>query len=137
MGLKNDRYYFSLLPSKRNFFLFKQLSFLQKLMFIIVSIFFYVIVVPAYAIPSVLTVCVFREPAAEMISLMECIYSTFLYTFVFKIFICFNYKLAWKDVVFKMVDEIDFAYERYPQEARDYWERRQIIIDRMAEIYDF
>lgn len=137
MGLKNDRYYFSLLPSKRNFFLFKQLSFLQKLMFILVSIVFYGIIVPAYTIPCVLIVGISREPAAEMISLMECIYSTFLYTFVFKIFICFNYKLAWKDVVFKMVDEIDFAYERYPQEARDYWERRQIIIDRMAEIYDF
>ena len=137
MGLKNDRYYFSLLPSKRNFFLFKQLSFLQKLMFIMVSIVFYGIIVPAYTIPCVLIVGISREPAAEMISLMECIYSTFLYTFVFKIFIRFNYKLAWKDVVFKMVDEIDFAYERYPQEARDYWERRQIIIDRMAEIYDF
>ena len=137
MGLKNDRYYFSLLPSKRNFFLFKQLSFLQKLMFILVSIVFYGIIVPSYTIPCVLIVGIFREPASEMISLMECIYSTFLYTFVFKIFICFNYKLAWKDVIFKMVDELDSVYERYPQEARDYWERRQIIIDRIAEIYDF
>ena len=138
MGLKNDRYYFSLLPSKRNFFLFKQLSFLQKLMFIMVSIVFYGIIVPAYTIPCVLIVGISREPAAEMISLMECIYSTFLYTFVFKIFICFNYKLAWKDVVYKSVEEYDYTYTKlYSQEARDYWERRQIIIDRMAEIYDF
>ena len=138
MGLKNDRYYFSLFPSKRNFFLFKQLSFLQKLMFIIVSIFFYVIVVPAYAIPSVLTVCVFREPAAEMISLVQYHYVSLIFTFVFKIFIRFNYKLAWKDVVYKSVEEYDYTYTKlYTQEARDYWERRQIIIDRMAEIYDF
>jgi len=136
MGLKNDRYYFSLLPSKRNFFIFKQLSFLQKLMFIMVSIVFYGIV-PACTIPCVIIVCTFREPVAEQISLMESIYNTFLYSFVFKIFIRFNYKLAWKDVVFKMVYELDSVYERYPQEARDYWERRQIIIDRMAEIYDF
>ena len=137
MGLKNDRYYFSLLPSKRNYFLFKQVSFLQKLMFILVSIVFYGIILPAYIIPCVLIVCVFREPASEMISFLECVYSTFLYGLVFKIFICFNYKFGWKDVVFKMVDELDSVYDRYPQEARDYWERRQIIIDRMAEIYDF
>lgn len=137
MGLKNDRYYFSLFPSKRNYFLFKQVSFLQKLMFILVSIVFYGIILPAYILPCVLIVCVFREPASETTSLMECIYSTFLYGLVFKIFIRFNYKLGWKDVVFKMVDELDCVYERYPQEARDYWERRQIIIDRMAEIYDF
>ena len=137
MGLKNDRYYFSLLPSKRNFFLFKQLSFLQKLMFILVSIICYGLILPSYIIPCVFIVGIFREPVSEMISLMECIYNTFLYLLVFKIFICFNYKLGWKDVVYKMVEEYDSVYNSYPQEARDYWERRQIIIDRMAEIYDF
>lgn len=137
MGLKNDRYYFSLLPSKRNYFLFKQLSFLQKLMFILVSIVFYGIILPAYILPACFTVLVFREPASEMISLLECIYNTFLCEFVFKWFIRFNYKLAWKDVVYKMVDESDREYGCFSQEARDYWERRQIIIDRMAEIYDF
>ena len=137
MGLKNDRYYFSLVPSKRNFFLFKQLSFLQKLMFILVSIICYGLILPSYIIPCTIIVCVFKEPAAETTSLMECVYNTFLYLLVFKIFICFNYKLGWKDVVYKMVDEYDSVYNSYPQEARDYWERRQIIIDRMAEIYDF
>lgn len=137
MGLKNDRYYFSLFPSKRNFFLFKQLSFLQKLMFILVSIVFYGIILPAYIIPAFVLGFIFREPAGEMIDFMKCIYNTFLCEFVFKWFIHFNYKLAWKDVVYKMVDESDREYGCFSEEAKDYWERRQIIIDRMAEIYDF
>jgi hypothetical protein len=137
MGLKNDRYYFSLLPSKRNYFLFKQVSLLQKLVFILVSLVFYGIILPAYILPATVLVLVFREPAGEMVSLLECIYNTFLYEFVFKWFIRFNYKLAWKDVVYKMVDESDREYGCFSEEAKDYWERRQIIIDRMAEIYDF
>ena len=66
MGLKNDRYYFSLLPSKRNFFLFKQLSFLQKLMFIIISLLYYCSI-PFTTVAGFVLVLFIREPWSEVI----------------------------------------------------------------------
>lgn len=136
MGLKNDRYYFSLLPSKRNYFLFKQLSFLQKLMFIIISLLYYCSI-PFTTVAGFVLVLFIREPWSEVIDAENAFYNMLIYNVVFLLFIRFNYKLGWKDVMLHALDDSKREYKCYPDYVLDYWERRQIIIDRMAEIYDF
>lgn len=134
MGLKNDRYYFSLFPSKRNFFIFKQLSFLQKLMFISISLLYYC-TIPFTTITGILLTIFMREHFSVVIDSENAFYDMLICNFVFLFFIRYNYKLGWKDVIFYALDS-KIEYNCYPEHILEFWERRQKIIDRMAEIYN-
>ena len=136
MGLKNDRYYFSLLPSKRNYFLFKQLSFLQKLVFVIISLLYYC-TIPFTTVAGFVLILFINEPFSEVIDAENSYYNMLIYEVVFLFFIRYNYKLGWKDAGLHALEFSKREYNCYPEYVIDYWERRQIIIDRMAEIYDF
>lgn len=136
MGLKNNKYYFTLFPSKRNFFIFKQLSFLQKLMFISISL-LYLCAIPFITLSGILLIIFMREHFSIVMDFENEFYNMLICDFVFLFFICYNYKLGWKDVIFYALDNSKSKYNCFPEHVLEFWERRQKIIDRMAEIYDF
>lgn len=120
---------FGFFKLKNNWFVFRQLSFLQKLMFLFIYAFFillswaFVICIPIIAISEHETFKTILKKYDEMFSDIMC-------TAVFALFINFNYKLAW----WNPLVECCCGVGNYPEYKKQYWVTRQKIINKLKDI---
>lgn len=115
---------------KNNWFVFRQISFLQKLVFL----FFYVCFI---FISTVFMICVPIIAISEHDSLKtifrqyDLIFSDIMCSLVFGLFVKYNYRLAWWD---PLVECGAIALNKYPDYKKKYWKTRQNIIDKLKDI---
>lgn len=120
---------FGFFQIKNNWFVFRQISFLQKLMFLLIYSFFiflswaFVLCVPIIAILE-------DETFKTILKNYDCIFSDIMCSAVFALFINFNYKLAWMNPLL----ECCCVVGNYPEYKKKYWITRQTVIDKLKEI---
>ena len=120
---------FGFFQIKNNWFVFRQISFLQKLMFLLIYAIFiflswaFVLCVPIIAIFE-------HENFKTIVKNYDRIFSDVMCSAVFVLFINFNYKLAWLDPLLECCGGI----ANYPEYKKKYWIARQAVIDKLKEI---
>ena len=120
---------FGFFQLKNNWFVFRQISFLQKLMFLLIYAIFiflswaFVLCVPIIAILE-------HENFKTIVKNYDLMFSDMMCTAVFVLFIHFNYKLAWLDPLLECCCGIG----NYPEYKKKYWTARQAVIDKLKEI---
>lgn len=120
---------FGFFKLKNNWFVFRQLSFLQKLMFL----FIYgclIILSPVIMCCIPLIAISEHESVKSVTEQFDEIFSDMMCTAVFAFFINFNYKLAWWDPLL----ECCCGVGKYPEYKQQYWITRQKIIDKLKDI---
>lgn len=120
---------FGFFQIKNNWFVFRQISFLQKLMFLLIYSFFiflswaFAICIPIMAISE-------HETFKTVFKTYDCVFSDVMCTMVFALFINFNYKLAWWNPLL----ECCCGVGSYPEYKKKYWAARQTVINKLKEI---
>jgi hypothetical protein len=120
---------FGFFKLKNNWFVFRQISFLQKLMFL----FIYgclIILSWAFAICVPIIAILEHESLKTVLKTYDGIFSDIMCTAVFAFFINFNYKLAWWNPLL----ECCCGVGKYPEYKQQYWMNRQKIIDKLKDI---
>ena len=120
---------FGFFQLKNNWFIFRQISFLQKLMFLfvyavlILMSWVFVLCAPIIAVLEHDTFKHIFKQYDEMFSDIMC-------SAVFAFFIKFNYKLAWWNPLM----ECCWGLGNYPEYKKKYWVTRQEVINKLKEI---
>lgn len=120
---------FGFFQIKNNWFVFRQISFLQKLMFLLIyGIFIFLIWAFAICVPII--AILEHETFKTVLKTYDGIFSDVMCTMVFALFINFNYKLTWMEPLLECCCGIG----DYPEYKKKYWTARQKVIDKLKEI---
>lgn len=120
---------FGFFQIKNNWFVFRQISFLQKLMFLLIyACFILMSCVILFCIPII--AILEHETFKSILKQYDCLFSDIMCTAVFAFFINFNYKLAWWNPLL----ECCCCVGDYPEYKKKYWVTRQTVINKLKEI---
>lgn len=120
---------FGFFQIKNNWFVFRQISFLQKLMFLLIYAVF-ILLSWAFAICVPILSILEHESFKTILKNYDGLFSDMMCTAVFAFFINFNYKLAWWNPLL----ECCCVVGSYPEYKKKYWVARQTVINKLKEI---
>ena len=130
--MKNN-FTFELFKFKSNLFVFQQINLLQKLIFIIIYIFYVFCFIPILCVSFLVVKCIDKsETWLDGVDFIIDLFNELMCMGVFYLS-KYNYKLAWLEPI-KVINPF---WEFESEYKIEFWKKRQEVIERKKKIWDF
>ena len=130
--MKNN-FTFEIFKFKSNLFVFQQINLLQKLIFILVYIFYVFCFIPILSVSFLVVKCIDKnETWSDYVDFIKDMFNDLMCVGVFFLY-KYNYKWAW----FEPIKVINSLWENEPEYKIEFWKKRQEVIERKKKIWDF